>query len=162
MSFRRRHRWLRRLALALAVAVVVAVSGASLAYAKGAAGAPGAVYVTTPGWSGLVDEESGIPLAAGITDDLWSPGLAVVGEPAASKAVAGSSPVPLSDSSVRPDDEAARFAHPSGAAQPQAASRATWTFERSDALILGVGTVVLGLGLGLALGSLGRPRIAGL
>lgn len=68
MSFRRRHRWLRRLALGLAVFGAVAAGNAGYALAKGAPGTSTSHYVSTPGWSGLVDDESGIPLSAGIPE----------------------------------------------------------------------------------------------
>ena len=66
MTYRRRHRWLRRLALGLAFAAVVAGGRVSAAAAKpDEGGGTGSRYVSTQGWSGLVDE-SGIPLSAGI------------------------------------------------------------------------------------------------
>jgi hypothetical protein len=68
MSFRRKHRWLRRLALGFALATAVAAGNASFAFAKVDEGAGDARYVSTPGWSGLVDNESGIPLSAGIPE----------------------------------------------------------------------------------------------
>jgi hypothetical protein len=150
MSFRRRHRWFRRLALGLATALAVAAGNASYAFAKFDEGTSD-------------DKTSGIPLSAGSTDELRSPAPAVVGEEATTKAAAGMSLLTLaSDSPVRPDDEAARFAHSDVAAQPETSSSTAWTFERGDMLILAIGTIVLALGLALALGYLRRPRLAGL
>ena len=66
MSYRRRHRWFRRMALGLAFASVIFAGRASVAAAKFDEGTEGSRYVTVGGWSGLVDMESGIPLSAGI------------------------------------------------------------------------------------------------
>jgi hypothetical protein len=46
MSFRRRHRWLRRLALGLALVTVASLGGASAASAKRGDGPGDAVYVS--------------------------------------------------------------------------------------------------------------------
>jgi hypothetical protein len=66
MSYRRRHRWFRRLALGLAFASVMVAGRASVAAAKVEPGTDGSRYVAAGGWSGMVDPESGIPLSAGI------------------------------------------------------------------------------------------------
>lgn len=183
MSFRRRHRWLRRLALGFAAVAAVAAGNASFAYAKIDEGTSDARYVTTPGWSGLVDAESGIPLSAGIlakdaiegratqTEPQVIPYLShgVLSEPKAALPEwqmipylsAGRLVETLSRSAVRPDDMANRFAHSDVAPQPESTSTNSWTFERGDVLILVIGTIVLALGLGLALGYLRRPRLAG-
>ena len=118
MSFRRRHRWLRRLALGLALVTVASLGGASAAAAKGGDGHGDAVYVSAPA------------------------------APAASPS--------------RPDDLAGRFAHSSVAPARESANVNAWTFQRSDALILAVGGIVLAFGLALALGYVRRPRLAGL
>ena len=89
MSYRRRHRWFRRLALGLAFATAVFAGRVSVGAAK-------------------FDER-------------------------------GSSRI----------------------TQPEPA-RDAWTFEWADALIVGIGAFVLVLGLGLAVGYLRRPRLAGL
>jgi hypothetical protein len=121
MSFRRRHRWLRRLALGLALVTAASLGGASAAAAKRDDGPGVAVYVSGHG-------QALIPLAA---------------------------------SPSRPDDLAGRFTH-LGIDRPSApASANDWTFQRSDALILGIGTLLLALGLGFALGFIRRPRLAG-
>ena len=66
MSYRRRHRWFRRMVLGLAFATVVFAGRTSVAAAKFDEGTSGSRYVSAGGWSGLVDIESGIPLSAGI------------------------------------------------------------------------------------------------
>ena len=62
---------------------------------------------------------------------------------------------------ARPDDRADRFAH-SNVQAPVEVSASGSTFEWNDALTVGIGALVLVLGLGLALGYLRRPRLAGL
>ncbi len=66
MSYRRRHRWFRRMALGLAFATAIFAGRTTVAAAKVDEGVGGSRYVSTGGWSGLVDPESGIPLSAGI------------------------------------------------------------------------------------------------
>jgi hypothetical protein len=66
MSYRRRHRWLRRMALGLAFASVMFAGRASVVAATIDPGTQGSGNVTAGGWSGMVDLESGIPLSAGI------------------------------------------------------------------------------------------------
>jgi len=61
MTYRRRHRWLRRLALGLAFATFVAPAAA-----RPDEGGAGSTVVTAGGWTGMVDTETGIPLSAGI------------------------------------------------------------------------------------------------
>lgn len=61
MTYRRRHRWLRRIAFGLAFAAIV-----SPAAAKVDEGGSGGRYVSAGGWSGPVDPETGVPLSAGI------------------------------------------------------------------------------------------------
>ena len=67
MSYRRRHRWFRRMALGLAFSVAVFAGRASVAAAKVDDGV-GSRYVSAGGWSGAVDMESGIPVSAGIPE----------------------------------------------------------------------------------------------
>ena len=62
MTYRRRHRWLRRLALGLAFATFAAPAAAR----PDEGGAGGSKIVTAGGWTGAVDAETGIPLSAGI------------------------------------------------------------------------------------------------
>jgi hypothetical protein len=66
MSYRRRHRWFRRMAFGLAFASVLFAGRVSVAAAKADEDTSGSRYVAAGGWSGQVDMESGIPLSAGI------------------------------------------------------------------------------------------------
>jgi hypothetical protein len=297
MSYRRRHRWFRRMALGLAFASVMFAGRASVAAAKIDPGTGGSRYVAAGGWSGLVDVESGIPLAAGIphgdeqfiddqgvqvipylshglltqedadaasaqaihdpylTDvfvrpgeslggpdgdavafgnaiESWRPAVipylshgvltqadadavaskavhdpfpssalqrgvvgdelafanaivaaadslhdpltaeeqGVIGQDVKSQAtseqfVPGVTDFPkaeLQTAALRPDDRADRFTPSDVSPKPQMAADSGTTVEWNDALMMGIGALVLVLGLGLALGYLRRPRIAGL
>jgi hypothetical protein len=62
---------------------------------------------------------------------------------------------------LRPDDRGDRFAH-SDVPAPVEVSSSGSTIEWNEALTVGIGALVLALGLGLALGYLRRPRLAGL
>ena len=266
MSYRRRHRWFRRMALGLAFASVMFAGSVSVAAAKFDEGTDGSRYITAGGWSGQVDMESGIPLSAGIPqgdeqfvdpaaaqvipylshgvlteadaqaaaaeaihdpyqsvgsrrpdgdeiairnaieartlaaaeaihDPYVSPG--VLGEAlktnvADLRFVPGVTDFPATPQSApdnrveraleqgppvisylshgmtsddvvgaRPDDRADRFAH-SDVQTPVEVSASGSTLEWNDALTVGIGALVLALGLGLALGYLRRPRLAGL
>lgn len=132
MTYRRRHRWFRRLAVGLAFAAF-----ASPAAAKLDEGGDGNRYVTAGGWSGLVDPDTGVPLSAGIGADLAA-GTPVQGEDAVSKAavqgsIAGSEP----------------------------ADRGT-SVAWDDRVSLAIGGIVLALALGLGFAYMKRPRLAGL
>ena len=132
MSYRRRHRWFRRmtLGLALATALVVNVTVASAHHEEG----------------------TGSPI-------VLQPSL-VQGEDATSKAVAQGA-ISVSSAATRPDDRADRFSHVDAVTQPKP-DNGKWTVEWDDAAIAGITGLVLVLGLGLALGYLRRPRLAGL
>ena len=294
MSYRRRHRWFRRMALGLAFASVIFAGRASVAAAKFDEGTDGSRYVTAGGWSGPVDMESGVPLSAGIPhgdeqflaeqevqvipylshgilteqdaqavaaeaihdpyviesqgtlsgdavafknaiesqgnltsnetafansvlaaaeslhDPLTAeeqistqqptairylspdirgealrtrestrfvPGVTdfpYVSQASANRVERALEPSPqvipylshgmTSDdvAGARPDDRADRFAHSDVASQPQLASSAGSGVEWNDALTVSIGGLILALGLGLALGYLRRPRLAGL
>jgi hypothetical protein len=298
MSYRRRHRWFRRMALGLAFASVLFAGRVSVAAAKFDEGTNGSRYVAAGGWSGQVDMESGIPESAGIPhgdeqfidpqavqvipylsqgmlsesdelafanavvaaaeslhdpigpgeqeriaagaaihdrypsvgsrrpdgdelairnaieaqtlaaaeairDPYVSPGVlgeAVKTNVADLKFVPGVTDFPKTSQPIvadlkfvpgvtdfpatsqptsqvipyfshgltsddvvgaRPDDKADRFAH-SSVQTPAEVSASGSTFEWNDALTVGIGALVLVLGLGLALGYLRRPRLAGL
>jgi len=79
MSYLKKHRWFRRMALGLAFASVMFVGRASVAPAKIDPGTDVSGHVTAGGWSGMVDLESGIPQSAGIPlgDDKLIDGQAV-------------------------------------------------------------------------------------
>jgi hypothetical protein len=66
MSYPRRHRWFRRIALGLAIASVGVAGRASVVGAMIDPGTQGSHHVKAGGWSGIADNESGIPLSAGI------------------------------------------------------------------------------------------------
>ena len=69
----------------------------------------------------------------------------------------------LQTAALRPDDWANRFAHSDVPPRPQMVSSDSGsTVDWNDALMVGFGALVLILGLGLAIGYLRRPRIAGL
>ncbi len=244
MSYRRRHRWFRRMALGLAFASVMFAGRVSVAAAKVDEGVGGSRYISTEGWSGLVDVESGIPLSAGIpegdeqfidgrtvqvvpylshgilteteaqsaaaeaihdpylTDVFVRPGEALAGPdgqapanrveralhqsrqviPYLSHGILTETEAQMTaaeairdpnlgrldgdalafENAVRPDDMANRFAHSDVPSRPEVASTGGSSIEWSEALTAGIGGFVLVLGLGLALGYLKRPRLAGL
>lgn len=66
MKFRRRQRWLRRMALGFAFATAVFAGKVSMAAAALDEGGAGTQIVTAGGWSGAVDANTGIPSSAGI------------------------------------------------------------------------------------------------
>lgn len=132
MTYRRRHRWLRRLAFGLAFAAF-----ASPAAAKFDEGGNGNRFVTAGGWSGLVDPGSGVPLSAGIGAGLAA-GTPVQGEDVASKAA-----VQSSIAGTGPAGEGTSVA---------------W----DDGVSLAIGGIVLALALGLGFAYVKRPRLAGL
>ena len=69
----------------------------------------------------------------------------------------------LQTAALRPDDRADRFAHSDVPPRPQMVSSDSGsTVDWNEALMVGFGALVLVLGLGLAIGYLRRPRIAGL
>jgi hypothetical protein len=137
MKYRRRQRWLRRIALGLAFATVAVAGEVAPASAKfdDGGGGSGSRYVTTPGWSGPVDPETGIPLSAGIPD----PEAAAV-EPF----VPG-----VTD-----------FPRAAVAQQPESVADDT-TVEWGDGVPFALAAVVLAFALGLWFGNARRPRAAG-
>jgi hypothetical protein len=137
MKYRRRQRWLRRIALGLAFATVVVageVAPASAKFDEGG-GAFGSRYVVTQGWSGPVDSETGIPLSAGIPDP---------NAPAADPFVPG-----VTD-----------FPKVAVAPQPEPAADDT-AIEWGDGVPLTLAAVVLAFALGLWFGYARRPTAAG-
>ncbi len=137
MEYRRRQRWLRRIALGLAfatVAVAGEVAPASAKFDEGGGGF-GSRYVATEGWSGPVDPETGIPLSAGIPD---------VHAPTAELFVPGVTDFPSA----------------AVARQPEPATDDT-TVEWGDGVPLALAAVVLAFALGLWFGYARRPTAAG-
>jgi hypothetical protein len=190
MTYRRRHRWLRRLALGFAFAAF-----ASPAAAKVDDVGSGSSYVQAGGWSGLVDTATGVPLSAGLvpaaeTEITVIPYLShgVLGE--ASKSVVAAEPFvpgvtdfPKSVVAAEPfvpgvtdfptptaprvstprDGHLDRFAieQPRVAGQPSRATSSAREWNDSLALAIGGGALALALALGLGIGYLSRPRLAG-
>ena len=109
MSHRRKHRWLRRLALGLAFASIVSPAGAKIDE-----GATGSSYVTAGGWAGYVDPATGVPLSAGIAG---FESQVILGEDVKSKAAAHAQTADpyLTDVAVRQGES---LGGPDGAAQP--------------------------------------------
>ena len=136
MKYRRRQRWLRRVALGLAFATVAVAGEAAPASAKfdDGGGGFGSRYVSTRGWSGPVDPETGIPLSAGIPDP---------NAPVAEPFVPGVTDFPRSV-----------------ARQPQPAADDT-TFEWGDGVSFALAAVVLAFAVGLWFGYARRPTAAG-
>lgn len=178
MTYRRRHRWLRRLAFGLAFATFAAPAAAKL---DEVGDGNRYVYVTAGGWSGFVDSQTGVPLSAGIPQgdeqligDQATQSLSpsVLGEAVKTRqAVVATRPDDRADRftgieqpqviSARPDDKADRFAHSDVASSSEQASSGS-AVDWDGAMTLGIGAVVLALALGLGLGFVKRPRIAGL
>jgi len=155
MSYRRRHRWFRRMALGLAFATAVFAGRVSVAAAKYDEGASKSQIQSAV----VQGEDAKSKVAASTASDPYLTDVFVrqgesIGSP--------DGITTLSTGSARPDDRADRFSHVDGAQQPELAGSNGWTFEWDDALMIGIGGFVLVLGLGLALGYLRRPRLAGL
>jgi len=173
MTYRRRHRWLRRLALGFAFAAFASPAAATIEDVGG-----GSSYVQAGGWSGYVDSASGVPLSAGLvpaeeTEITVIPYLShgVLGE-ASKSAVAAEPFVPgVTDFPTRTaprvstprDGHLDRFAieQPRVAGQPSRATTSAREWNDSLALAIGGGALALALALGLGIGYLSRPRLAG-
>ncbi len=137
MRYRGKERWLRRLALGLMLATVVG-GGAAPAWAKFDEGNTGPRYAAAGGWSGQVDAESGIPLSAGIPER-------------------GDFPVVFTSSQRGQASEAAGSQRPSPVPADSSSSLA-WR----EWLAFGIGAIVIALAVGVLVGQLRRPRVAGL
>ena len=138
MRYRGKERWLRRLALGIMLATVVVGGWAAPAWAKFDEGSTGPSYATAGGWSGQVDAESGIPLSAGIPEH-------------------GDFPVVLTYIPRGQTSEAAGSQRPIPGPADSSSSLA-W----EEGLAFGIGAIVVALALGLWVGHLRRPRVAGL
>jgi len=157
MSYRRKHRWFPRLALGLAVVSVVFVGRASVAAAKVDEGTSVAQQIKViPYLSHGILTQADADVAAAATQP-QKPRL----NPYISLWMARDYSA-WQDVPVRPDDLANRFTPSDVASQVEPINGDNWRLEWSDALPLGIGIVVLAIGLGLALGHLRRPRLAGL
>lgn len=184
MTYRRRHRWLRRLALGFAFATFAAPAAAQLDEGSGVPS-----VVTAGGWTGIVDTGTGIPLSAGIPQGDEAKAVFIQGVTDFPKAAAvqqpqvinhrqletlaaengQSAPVRPDDRAdrftgnppqvIRPDDKADRFAHSDVAPQLEVASGG-WNVEWNEAFTLGIGALVLMVGLGLGLSYLRPPRLS--
>ena len=187
MSYRRRHRWFPRLALALTVASVMFVGRASVAAAKVDEGTSTARQIQVIPYLShgiLTQADADVTAAAAQPQkprlnphiSLWmardysawqhpqqtpylSLGMDTYG---ASRELTEPFVDDKVDVPVRPDDVADRFSHSDVAAQVEPTNGDNWRLEWNDALPLGIGIIVLGIALGLALGYLRRPRLAGL
>jgi len=172
MTYRRRHRWLRRLALGFAFAAFASPAAATIEDVGG-----GSSYVQAGGWSGYVDSASGVPLSAGLvgaeTEITVIPYLShgVLGE-ASKSAVAAEPFVPGVTDFPTPtaprgttlrDGHLDRFSieQPRVASQVSRATSSAREWNDSLALALGGGALALALALGLGIGYLSRPRLAG-
>ena len=187
MSYSRRHRWFPRLALGLAVASVMFVGRASVAAAKVDEGTNAAQqFQVIPYLSHGILTQADADVAAAAAQpqkprlnphiSLWmardysafqhaqqtpymSLGMDTYGD-------SRELPEPFVDDKVnvpvRPDDLADRFTPSDVASQVEPTNGDNWRLEWTDALPLGIGVIVLGIALGLALGYLRRPRLAGL
>jgi len=144
MTFRRRHRWFRRFALGLAFAT----------FAAPAAARPD----ESGGGSGLVKEHAAVTAGA-IQDPYLTDAFVRQGESLGGPD--GGAQLSSGGAGVRPDDRADRFAH-SDVTPPHAEPAGSGSsVEWDGALTVGIGAVVLALALGLALGYIRRPRLAG-
>ena len=222
MTYRRRHRWLRRLALGLAFATFAAPAAA-----RPDEGSDGVRYVTAGGWSGYVDSDTGVPVSAGIpqggepvigdestnvipylshgivteadqaaaaaeaihdpylTDVFVRPGESLGGPdggPQVSQSVLGEAvksrqaePQLLNQrqletlaaengasAATRPDDRADRFAHSDVVSGPELVTAGSAVEWHDGFMTLGIAAVVLALVLGLGIGFVKRPKLAGL
>jgi len=187
MSYRTKNRWFPRLALGLAVASVMFVGRASVAAAKVDEGTSSAQQIQViPYLSHGILTQADADVAAAAAQpqkprlnpsiSLWmksdfsafqhpqqtpymSLGMNTYG-------VSRELPEPFVDDKVnvpvRPDDLADRFTPSDVASHAEPTDGDNWRLEWGDAVPLGLGIIVLGIALGLALGHLRRPRLAGL
>lgn len=156
MTNRSRQRRLGGLALALALATAVVGARVAPAGATFDEGAGDRRHVVAGGWSGQVDPATGVPLSAGLSGveetiqviPYLSHGITTEtaqAQQAAKPFVQGVTDFPRQVAAPR--------------SEPVSGGS---TVEWNDGLTLGIGALVLGLALGLGLGYLRRPRIAGL
>ncbi|MGZ8782953.1 MAG: hypothetical protein ACXWZB_05590 [Gaiellaceae bacterium] len=151
MSYRRRHRWFRRMALGLAFATAIFAGQASVAVAKVHEGTNSSGHVTIDLVQAAAAEKIHDPF----------PLNGVLGAPDGDTIAFANGIETQQVAVARPDDQANRFAHSYVAAQPTPVDSSS-SFDWSDTLTLGLSGLALGLGLVLAIGYLRGPRLAGL
>ena len=154
MQTRNRQRWLCRLALGLALATA-AFAGPAQAKHDAGSNDQGSRFVTTGGWSGYVDMESGVPLSAGLA------GLKELLQQQQQQAPrVADSPREYAgiSAATRPDDRADRFVHsgPGTGSATDGGSGIEW----DDGVGIAIAALVLALAIGLGIGYLRRPRLA--
>lgn len=146
MTYRRRQRWLRRLALGFAFATALFAGRASLAAAVVDEGGSQATQVVSQAPSGdelaIQNAISSVPSTPARPDDR------------AVRFTGGEQP-----QVIRPDDRADRFS-PADVATPPEPASSGWNVEWNEALSFGIGGLALALAIGLGLGYLRRPRLA--
>lgn len=151
MTYRRRQRWLRRLALGFAFATALFVGKVSMAAAvidEGGAQGTQAAQTVTSG-----DELAIRNVIASVTSPATRP------DDRAERFTGVQQPPAITELGVRPDDRADRFTPSDVAPQPKVSSGG-WDIQWSEALSVGVGALVLVLALGLGLAYMRRrPRI---
>ena len=182
MSYRRRHRWFRRMALGLAFASVLLAGRVAAAATAGSSQLQVIPYLS----HGILTEADAQAAAAEAIHDPAPTNLAATASQQPRQTpymslgltgvygdsrelpepfVAGATDFPQAQAglqAVRPDDAADRFAHSDVAARTEPTNDESWRVEWDDALMLTAGTFVLALALGLGLSYLRRPRLAGL
>jgi hypothetical protein len=152
MSFRRRHRWTRRILLGLACAALVAPAAEAKVRPFGPGHDDSAVAA---GQAGVADF-SGANGDPYLTDIASRPAEAVATGPDGTIVSSSGEIAP-----VRPDDRADRFVV--GDATPAATTVDDGsTLNWENGLTYGIGALALALALGLAVATLRRPRLAGL
>ena len=156
MSYRRRHRWFRRLALGLAFASVLVAGRASVA----AATVDGGAVIPYLSHGLLTEADAQAAAAEAIHDSVRPDHFATSQQPQQTPYM--SLGLQAEFQAARPDDLADRFAHSDVAGRPEPTTAEGWRVEWDDAIVLTIGTFVLSLGLGLALSHFRRPRLAGL
>jgi hypothetical protein len=160
MTYRRRHRWLRRIALGFAFATFAAPAAAK----PDQEGAGSQSRQVIPYLShGIVTQEQADALQPAPSGDELAVQNAIVSRGSVDEYVAGVTDFPKGlpvDAATRPDDRSDRFAHSDVAARPELASNDS-SIEWSQGMTIGTGAVLFALALGLGLGYLSRPRLVG-
>jgi hypothetical protein len=175
MTYRRRHRWLRRFAFGLAFAAFAAPAAAKPD--EGGAGSTQVIPYLSHGI--LTEADQQIAAAEAIHDPYMTD---VFVRQLQNQFVQGVTDFPRATNPVeprivvsylshgmaadgevgaRPDDRADRFALSDVEPRTELSSGG-WNVEWNEAVTVGIGALVLALALGLGLGYLKRPKLAGL